>query len=131
MSAQSALETALRHLGASENTAVAVAARVAAEFRAEVFLKGKGTGTTGNEPTPDFFQPGRTYTDNNGYRAPELTTHFHVEHVTRHPEGGQLRAIGWSRSLAPGSRWHGDFRDGDEFAGWTELSAPLLPGVAL
>ncbi|MFI8360772.1 hypothetical protein ACIGD1_11490 [Streptomyces sp. NPDC085612] len=93
--------------------------------------EGKGTGTTGGEPTPapDFFQPGRTYTDNNGYRAPEITTHFRVEHVTRHPESGRLRAIGWSKSLAPGSRWHGDFRDEGDFEGWTELSAPLLPAV--
>ncbi|MFE3578767.1 hypothetical protein [Streptomyces vinaceus] len=95
--------------------------------------KDTGTGTIGGEPTPapDFFQPGRTYTDNNGYRAPEITTNFHVEHVTRHPASGRLRAIGWSRSLAPGSRWHGDFRDEDEFEGWTELSAPLLGGDPL
>lgn len=91
---------------------------------------GKGTGTTGGEPTPaaGFFKAGRTYTDGTGYTAPELTTCFHVEHVTRHPASGQLRAIGWSRSLAPDARWHGDFRDEDEFTGWTELDAPLLTG---
>ncbi|MFJ3923075.1 hypothetical protein [Streptomyces sp. NPDC090022] len=35
MSAQSDLETALRHLGASDTVAVAVASTVAANFRAE------------------------------------------------------------------------------------------------
>lgn len=77
--------------------------------------------------TPEFFQAGRTYTDGNGFRAPELTTNFHVEHVTRHPESGQLRAIGWSKTCAPDQRWHGDFRDEDEFSGWAELDTPLLP----
>lgn len=75
----------------------------------------------------EFFQAGRTYTDGNGYRAPEITAYFHAEHITRHPERGQLRAIGWSKSGASGTRWHGDFRDEGEFEGWTELDTPLLP----
>ncbi|MCX4540460.1 hypothetical protein [Streptomyces sp. NBC_01565] len=78
----------------------------------------------------EFFQPGRTYTDSNGYRAPEITTYFHVEHVTRHPERGHLRAVGWSKSGAPGARWHGDFRDEGEADGWTELPKPLIPVLA-
>ncbi|MEU9000487.1 hypothetical protein [Streptomyces sp. NPDC048551] len=81
--------------------------------------------------TTDFFRAGRTYTDGNGYKAPEVTTYFHVEHVTRHPERGHLRAIGWSKSGAPEARWHGDFRDEGEAAGWTELSGPLLPSEPL
>jgi hypothetical protein len=72
--------------------------------------------------TPDFFQPGRTYTDGNGYRAPELVSYFRVEHVTRHPDRGHLRAIGWIRSGAPDSGWHGDFRDEGEFEGWTAVT---------
>ena len=75
----------------------------------------------------EFFRPGRTYTDANGYMAPEITTYFHVEHITRHPEHGHLRAIGWSKSGAMGSRWHGDFRAEGEQDGWTELPNPLLP----
>ena len=71
--------------------------------------------------TPQFFQPGRTYTDGNGYRAPELTTLFRVEHITRHPDRGHLRAIGWSRTGEPGAKWHGDFRDEGEFDGWSEV----------
>ncbi|MEV6180138.1 hypothetical protein [Streptomyces sp. NPDC052015] len=70
----------------------------------------------------DFFQPGHTYTDGNGYRAPEITTIFRVEHVTRHPDRGHLRAIGWAKTGEPGSKWHGDFRDEGEFGGWTELT---------
>ncbi|MFE7128908.1 hypothetical protein [Streptomyces sp. NPDC057617] len=77
---------------------------------------------------PDFFQPGRTYCDSNGYRAPELTAHFRVEHVTRHPERGHLRAIGWLRTGAPGARWHGDFRDEGQFDGWTDITDPREGG---
>lgn len=74
-------------------------------------------------PQPEFFQPGRTYTQgNNGYRAPELIPLFRVEHVTRHPERGHLRAIGWMRTSNPGARWHGHFQDEDEFDGWTETT---------
>ncbi|MEU7317454.1 hypothetical protein [Streptomyces sp. NPDC007083] len=77
-------------------------------------------GTQQGKPTPDFFQPGRTYCDGNGYTAPELTMIFRVEHVTRHPSRGTPRAIGWSRAGSPDSRWHGDFRD--EFEGWHEMT---------
>jgi hypothetical protein len=69
-----------------------------------------------------FFEAGRTYTDGTGYSAPEVTTVFRVEHVTRHPDRGHLRAIGWSRSGEPGASWHGDFRDEGEFDGWTEIT---------
>jgi hypothetical protein len=78
---------------------------------------------TGADATPDFFQLGRVYTDGNGYRAPELTTIFRVEHVTRHPDRGHLRAIGWSRTGEPGAKWHGDFQDEGEFDGWSEIAA--------
>ncbi|MGW1840868.1 hypothetical protein [Streptomyces sp. NPDC002067] len=77
----------------------------------------KGESTRAAEP--GFFQPGHTYTDGTGYSAPEATTLFRVECVTRHPERGHLRAIGWSKTGAPGARWHGDFRDEGEFDGWT------------
>jgi hypothetical protein len=69
-----------------------------------------------------FFEAGHTYTDGTGYSAPEVTTVFRVEHVTRHPDRGHLRAIGWSRSGEPGASWHGDFRDEGEFDGWTDVT---------
>jgi hypothetical protein len=75
------------------------------------------------DATPEFFHPGRTYTDGNGYRAPELTRIFRVDHVTRHPDRGHLRAIGWMRSGEADAKWHGDFRDEDEFDGWSEIVA--------
>lgn len=70
----------------------------------------------------NFFEPGRTYTDGTGYTAPEITTVFRVEHVTRHPDRGHLRAVGWSRTGEPGAKWHGDFRDEGEFDGWTDVT---------
>lgn len=73
--------------------------------------------------TADFFQPGHTYSHGqDGYKAPEQTLIFRVEHVTRHPDKGHRRAIGWSRTGEPGARWHGDFRDEGEFEGWTETT---------
>jgi hypothetical protein len=96
-------------------------------FRAEQLLRGMadeaGTDASGSKPdqTAGFFQPGRTYTyGQTGYRAPELTRLFRVEHVTRHPDRGNLRAIGWMRSGEPDAKWHGHFRD--EFDGWTETA---------
>lgn len=74
------------------------------------------------DATPEFFQPRHTYTDQNGYRAPELTRIFRVDHVTRHPDRGHLRAIGWMRSGETDALWHGDFRDEDEFRGWTDIT---------
>lgn len=70
----------------------------------------------------DFFEPDHTYTDSTGYTAPEITTYFRVEHVTRHPDRGHLRAIGWSRTGEPGAKWHGDFRDEGEFDGWIDIT---------
>lgn len=80
------------------------------------------------DATPDFFQPGHTYADGNGYTAPELITVFRVEHVARHPDRGHLRAIGWSRSGEPGAGWHGDFRDEGEFGGWTDITDQTTTG---
>ncbi|WP_432010131.1 hypothetical protein [Streptomyces cucumeris] len=78
---------------------------------------------TGADPAADFFRVGRTYAyGQTGYRAPELTVLFLVEHVTRHPDRGHLRAIGWSKTGEPGAKWHGDFQDEDQFEGWAEVT---------
>jgi hypothetical protein len=75
------------------------------------------------DATPDFFQPGRTYRSaHTPYTAPELIITFRVEHVTRHPDRGHRRAIGWSRTGEPGATWHGDFRDEGEFGGWADVT---------
>jgi hypothetical protein len=75
------------------------------------------------ETAPDFFQPGRTYIDGDGFRAPETLTLFRVETVARHPSRGTLRAIGWAKiGAAPGGTWHGYFLDEGESTGWTEYA---------
>jgi hypothetical protein len=75
------------------------------------------------ETAPDFFQPGRTYIDGDGYRALETLTLFRVETVARHPSRGTLRAIGWAKiGAAPGGTWHGYFLDEGESTGWTEYA---------
>lgn len=82
------------------------------------------TAPNGETTQPaDFFQAGRTYSHGqDGYKAPEQTLIFRVEHITRHPGKGHRRAIGWSRTGEPGARWHGDFRDEGEYTGWTETA---------
>jgi len=71
----------------------------------------------------DFFEPGRTYrSTHTGYTAPELILTFQVEHITRHPDRGHLRAIGWMRTGEPDTGWHGHFRDEGEFDGWTDIT---------
>lgn len=95
----------------------------AAEFTEKLReLAGEKATPVGATATPDFFQPGRIYTDGNGYTAPEVTNVFLVEHVTRHPDRGRLRAIGWMRTGEPGAKWHGDFRDEGEFDGWADVT---------
>ncbi|MFB7596915.1 hypothetical protein [Streptomyces sp. NPDC056160] len=53
----------------------------------------KGTGDggqpTAGEPTPDFFQPGRTYRHNRWT--------FRVDAITAHPGNGERAAFGWWR----------------------------------
>ncbi|MGW5175845.1 hypothetical protein ACWERY_15970 [Streptomyces sp. NPDC004082] len=79
---------------------------------------------------PDFLQVGRTYrSPHSGYTAPELITTFRVEHVTRHPDRGHLRAIGWARTGEPGAGWHGDFLDEQDIDGWTEVTEGEAPGA--
>jgi hypothetical protein len=63
----------------------------------------------------DFFEPHRTYTDATPYRAPELVRIFEVELVTRHPDRGHLRAVGWMSTAAPDSKRHMHKVDEDEY----------------
>ncbi|MFF1716539.1 hypothetical protein [Streptomyces sp. NPDC058268] len=76
--------------------------------------------------TSEFFQPGRSYTNADGFTPHEHARFFDVEHVTRHPERGHLRAIGWMRTAAPGSRRRMEAIDEDQIqAGeWRPHSNP-------
>jgi hypothetical protein len=56
--------------------------------------------------TSDFFEPFRTYTDATSHRALGRTRIFEVELVTRHPDRGHLRAVGWMSNAVPGSKRH-------------------------
>lgn len=84
--------------------------------------------TEPTEPAATFFQPGYTYRMGEApYTAPEALILFRVEHVTRHPTRGHLRAIGWVQTQARGDVWRGWFQDEGEFGGWTELPAEPTP----
>ncbi|MGW0670599.1 hypothetical protein [Streptomyces sp. NPDC002746] len=63
----------------------------------------------------DFFEPLRTYTDATPYKAPEQVRIFEVEFVTRHPDRGHLRAVGWMSTAAPGSKRHMQAVDEPEY----------------
>ena len=92
-----------------------------AEHVAEELRKG---ASGGSQPVAaGFFQPDHIYvSDASMASLPGQKIAFLVEHITRHPEHGRLRAIGWSRVCEPGAPWHGDFRDDDEYAGWTDIT---------
>lgn len=57
-------------------------------------IAGALTGTDGNdEPAPDFFQPGHTYTHRDG-------STFRCDAITTHPESGWRVALGWHTDTA-------------------------------
>ncbi|MFD4740563.1 hypothetical protein ACFWNQ_24845 [Streptomyces virginiae] len=79
--------------------------------------EGKGTGTTGGEPTPavDFFQVGTAYRSKAGP--------FQCHAVTHHPGTGERRALGWMFRQVDGVlQWAVTQLDPDDYAvgGWTE-----------
>ncbi|MGW7316319.1 hypothetical protein [Streptomyces sp. NPDC054865] len=63
----------------------------------------------------NFFEPSRTYTDGTAYRAPEDIRIFEVVLVTRHPDRGHLRAVGWMKTAVVGSGWHMQAVDESEY----------------
>lgn len=65
--------------------------------------------------TSNFFEPFRTYTDAAAHQALGHARIFEVELVTRHPDRGQLRAVGWMSNAAPGSERHMQAVDEDEY----------------
>lgn len=65
--------------------------------------------------TSNFFEPHRTYTNATPYKALEQVRIFEVELVTRHPDRGHLRAVGWMSTAAPGSKRHMQKVDEDEY----------------
>lgn len=94
----------------SENVGIL---RVADALAAE----GKGTGTTGGEPTPPagFFRVGTAYRSEAG--------RFQCHVVTHHPMTGERRALGWMFRQVDGVlQWVVTQLDPDDYAvgGWTE-----------
>lgn len=72
--------------------------------------------------TADFFQPGRTYTENAPYRAPEDRPNFQCVAVAVHPTKGNRRALGFEQSGA-GAPWaSASMRDEEWWDGWVEVA---------
>ena len=77
--------------------------------------------TDADQPAPDspaalFFAPGRTYTRDLPYRAPEVRPDFQCIGVALHPTKRELRAFGFHRAGAS-SPWHGHAMDPEDWAG--------------
>jgi hypothetical protein len=71
---------------------------------------------------PDFFQPGRTYTEDAPFRAPEDRGNFQCVAVAIHPTTGNRRALGFEQAGA-GAPWKSSsFRDEEWADGWVETT---------
>ncbi|WP_171108669.1 MULTISPECIES: hypothetical protein [unclassified Streptomyces] len=73
--------------------------------------------------TPDFFQPGHTYSKGqDGYKAPEQTWQFRCVAIADHPrEDAGRRAFGFMRQGI--GRWESvGVREGEFERGWTDIT---------
>jgi hypothetical protein len=72
--------------------------------------------------TPDFFQAGRTYTEDAPFRAPEDRPNFQCAAVAIHPTTGNRRALGFEQPGA-GRPWKSSSMRDEEWAdGWTDIT---------
>lgn len=72
----------------------------------------------------DFFQPGRTYTRNLPFAAPEVCPSFQCVAVAEHPTRGTRRALGFERQGANAPWASSSLRDEEWADGWVEVTAP-------
>lgn len=77
----------------------------------------------GSTESPDYFEPGRSYTTNDGYTAPEDVLRFRCAHTTTTPSGARI-AFGFAR-VGTATEWTptglGD-RDWAHPHGWHVIS---------
>jgi hypothetical protein len=68
--------------------------------------------------TPDFFQPGHTYTKLRG------TWLFQCDHITTHPDRGDRAAFGWLRRNEKHDEWVPNFKSEGAWThdGWTDVT---------
>lgn len=95
------------------------AAELLAEDRANAREKATPTGATA---TPDFFQPGHTYTQNAPFRAPEDRPNFQCIAVATHPTTGNRRAFGFDQPGAGGPWSSASLRDEEWADGWIDVT---------
>jgi hypothetical protein len=75
----------------------------------------------------DFFEPGRTYTEDAPFRAPEDRPNFQCIAVAIHPTTGGRRALGFEQPGA-GSPWRSSSMRDEEWAdGWTDITEGGAP----
>ncbi|MER5750687.1 hypothetical protein [Streptomyces sp. NPDC002088] len=74
---------------------------------------------------PLFFEPGRTYTENAPFRAPEDRPNFQCVAVAIHPTTGNRRALGFEQPGA-GRPWSSaSLRDEEWADGWVEITGEV------
>lgn len=77
-------------------------------------MAGEKATATAATATPDFFQPGHTYTrEHHGHRI-----EFLVEHVATPPGGSHPVAFGWKTAFG----WPEEPFDSDDLDGWTDTA---------
>lgn len=96
---------------------------LAAELRAMADGAGKDTPAGGESTQPaDFFQPGRAYTEDAPFRAPEDRPNFQCIALATHPTTGDRRAFGFEQPGA-GRPWKSSSLRDEEWAdGWTDIT---------
>ncbi|MFH9248185.1 hypothetical protein ACH4LK_22485 [Streptomyces lydicus] len=124
-----AAEVAVRAARACGDTeagqyAASVAASIGNELRRMADAAGKDTpaGGESTRDAGDFFQPGRTYTRNLPYRAPEDRPNFRCVAVGQHPTKDAVRAFGFEQP-GDGAPWgSAAMRDVEWQDGWVDVT---------
>ncbi|MFE9921615.1 hypothetical protein ACFYQA_08530 [Streptomyces sp. NPDC005774] len=70
----------------------------------------------------DFFEPGRTYTVNEPFAAPEIRPHFQCVAVAIHPTTGKRRAFGFEQRTANAPWTSASLRDEEWADGWVDVT---------
>lgn len=118
------LARTLRVVVRPDDTSVDVAEvrRLLHEHAADEAEAREKSSPAGADATPEFFQPGHTYTRNLPYRAPELRPDFQCTGVGHHPTKSEPRAFGFYRSGSM-SPWGSVALNSEAWAdGWVDVT---------
>ncbi|MFF5984372.1 hypothetical protein ACFY78_36575 [Streptomyces olindensis] len=103
-----------------------LATQAAEALEAKGMLRSLDSDAEGGSEASEFFHPGRTYTRDLPFRAPEDRPTFECVGIGVHPTKGSLRAFGFEQPGA-GHPWVSAAQRMEEWAdGWVEIG-PAVP----